>query len=89
MQILTQLLALQGNADVRQPFRYSHMGSLAYVGGDQAVADLSKSKVATFDLFNVMTGKGAFLLWRSFYFSEQCRYCRTCAQLQHVVSLAT
>ena len=62
------------------------MGSLAYVGGDQAVADLSKSKVSTFDLFNVMTGKGAFLLWRSFYFSEQCRYCRTCAQLQHVVS---
>jgi hypothetical protein len=79
VQLLTQLLALQGNADLRQPFRYSHMGSLAYVGGDQAVADLSKSKVSTFDLFNVMTGKGAFLLWRSFYFSEQCRYCRTCA----------
>ena len=51
------------------------MGSLAYVGGDQAVADLSKSKLE-FDLFNVMTGKGAFLLWRSFYFSEQCRCCR-------------
>ncbi|KAI0777440.1 FAD/NAD-P-binding domain-containing protein [Trametes elegans] len=39
-----------------RPFRYSHQGSLAYIGSDRAIMDLS--------IFN-----GNFLFWRSAYLS--------------------
>jgi len=52
-------------------FRYQHMGSLAYVGGDSAVLDFSGSK-PLFDIFKLqpLSGRGAAYLWKSFYFTE-------------------
>ena len=52
-------------------FRYRHMGSLAYVGGDEAVLDFTGSR-PILDLFNLkpMSGRGAAYLWKSFYFTE-------------------
>eukprot|EP00698_Gefionella_okellyi_P008387 TRINITY_DN2080_c0_g1_i2.p1 TRINITY_DN2080_c0_g1~~TRINITY_DN2080_c0_g1_i2.p1 ORF type:complete len:440 (-),score=83.05 TRINITY_DN2080_c0_g1_i2:23-1342(-) len=44
-------------------FHYKHLGSLAYVGGEKAVADLTGHVV--------LGGWGAWWLWRSFYWSEQ------------------
>ena len=54
-----------------ESFRYKHMGSLAYVGGDSAVLDFTGSK-PFLDLFNLkpLSGRGAAYLWRSFYFTE-------------------
>lgn len=54
-----------------QPFRYRHMGSLAYVGGDSAVLDFTGTK-PILDLFNLkpLSGRGAAYLWKSFYFTE-------------------
>jgi len=54
-----------------QPFRYKHMGSLAYVGSDEAVLDFTGSK----PLFNILnlqpiSGRNAAYLWKSFYFTE-------------------
>jgi len=52
-------------------FRYQHMGSLAYVGGDSAVLDFTGSK-PLLDIFNIkpLSGRGAAYLWKSFYFTE-------------------
>ena len=70
-------LGLVGAAALERPFGYVHMGSLAYVGGEAAAADLTGSKNLVASLLkalnvDVMTGRGALLLWRSFYLSEQC-----------------
>ncbi|EMR09859.1 hypothetical protein PNEG_02040 [Pneumocystis murina B123] len=43
-------------------FQYSHRGTLAYIGNDKAIADLSFSK-GNFSIF----GMTAFLFWRSVY----------------------
>lgn len=53
------------------PFRYNHMGSLAYVGGDSAVFDFTGTR-PILDLFNLkpLSGRGAAYLWKSFYFTE-------------------
>jgi len=70
-------LGFVGVADLERPFAYVHMGSLAYVGGEAAAADLTGSNnliaglLKTLNL-DVMTGQGTLLLWRSFYLSEQC-----------------
>lgn len=52
-------------------FRYQHMGSLAYVGGDAAVMDFTGTR-PILDLFNLkpLSGRGAAYLWKSFYFTE-------------------
>ncbi|KZP21177.1 nucleotide-binding domain-containing protein [Athelia psychrophila] len=47
---------------VYRPFRYSHMGSLAYIG-NAAVFDMGK--------FSFMGGLAAMYAWRSIYWSEQ------------------
>ncbi|CAF5051005.1 unnamed protein product, partial [Rotaria magnacalcarata] len=54
-----------------KPFRYKHMGSLAYVGGDSAVVDFTGSR-PILDIFNLkpLSGRGAAYLWKSFYFTE-------------------
>ncbi len=54
-----------------QPFRYKHMGTLAYVGGDEAVLDFTGT-APILDLFNLkpMSGRGAAYLWKSFYLTE-------------------
>ena len=54
-----------------QPFRYQHMGSLAYVGGDAAVLDFTGSKpLLNFFKLQPLSGRGAAYLWKSFYFTE-------------------
>lgn len=56
-----------------KPFHYNHMGSLAYIGGDQAAADMRGSwTTSILDQLglSVASGKGVYLLWRSFYLSE-------------------
>lgn len=45
------------------PFQYKHLGSLAYIGGSDAVLDMGKGMV--------YGGIGSEYLWRSVYFSEQ------------------
>ncbi|KAG0258633.1 hypothetical protein BG011_003159 [Mortierella polycephala] len=45
------------------PFKYTHKGSLAYIGGSDAVLDMGKGLV--------YGGIGSEYLWRSVYFSEQ------------------
>ncbi|KAF9358764.1 hypothetical protein BGX26_000976 [Mortierella sp. AD094] len=45
------------------PFQYTHLGSLAYIGGNDAVLDLGKGMV--------YSGIGSEYLWRSVYFTEQ------------------
>lgn len=45
------------------PFKYTHLGSLAYIGGSDAVLDMGKGLV--------YGGIGSEYLWRSVYFSEQ------------------
>ena len=47
---------------VAQPFRYRHLGSLAYIG-NAAVFDLGR--------FSFMGGLAAMYAWRSVYWSEQ------------------
>ena len=47
---------------VAQPFRYRHLGSLAYIG-NAAVFDLGA--------FSFMGGLAAMYAWRSVYWSEQ------------------
>jgi len=54
-----------------EPFRYRHLGSLAYVGGDKAVIDFSGTGVLQkFFGLEPINGRGAFYLWRSFYLTE-------------------
>jgi len=55
-----------------EPFKYNHMGSLAYIGGDHATADMNGAMSNVLEKLglSVATGKGVFLLWRSFYLSE-------------------
>ncbi|KAI0696619.1 NADH dehydrogenase [Cytidiella melzeri] len=49
-----------------RPFRYSHQGSLAYIGSDRAIADLP-----FFSGGNLATGGVAtYLFWRSAYLSK-------------------
>lgn len=43
----------------------SHLGSLAYIGSDKAVADFSEVGKVT------LGGFGAWWLWRSVYWSKQ------------------
>ncbi|CAF1105552.1 unnamed protein product [Adineta ricciae] len=54
-----------------KPFRYKHMGSLAYVGSDSAVLDFTGTR-PILDLFNLqpLSGRSAAYLWKSFYFTE-------------------
>jgi NADH dehydrogenase FAD-containing subunit len=54
-----------------KPFHYTHMGSLAYVGGDEAVLDFTGTK-PLLDVFNIqpISGRSAAYLWKSFYFTE-------------------
>ncbi|KAJ1488323.1 hypothetical protein T484DRAFT_2019586 [Baffinella frigidus] len=66
-----------GSADEIKPFQYNHLGSLAYIGGDNAAADLRgvgtgivASVIDSLGL-SVLSGKGTYILWRSFYLSEQ------------------
>jgi NADH dehydrogenase len=72
--LLNQLANIPSN-DIEQqnlkPFRYQHMGSLAYVGGDSAVLDFTGSK-PLLDVVNLkpLSGRSAAYLWRSFYFTE-------------------
>ncbi|KAI1317139.1 hypothetical protein EDD11_008930 [Mortierella claussenii] len=47
-------------------FSYKHLGSLAYIGGNDAVLDLGKGVV--------YGGIGSEYLWRSVYFSEQVSF---------------
>ncbi|EKM53103.1 uncharacterized protein PHACADRAFT_210820 [Phanerochaete carnosa HHB-10118-sp] len=49
-----------------RPFKYSHQGSLAYIGSDKAIADLpffSSGNLAT-------AGVATYLFWRSAYLSK-------------------
>lgn len=59
------------HADTPKPFRYKHMGSLAYIGGDSAVLDFTGSK-PFLNLVNLkpLSGRSASYLWKSFYFTE-------------------
>lgn len=68
---LLNQLSRNPQATKLQPFRYKHMGSLAYVGGDAAVLDFSGTK-PILDLFDLkpLSGRGAAYLWKSFYFTE-------------------
>ncbi|CAF3476045.1 unnamed protein product [Rotaria sordida] len=72
--LLNQLTDTQLNHFEQQnlkPFRYKHMGSLAYVGGDEAVVDFTGSK-PLLDIFKLkpMSGRSAAYLWKSFYLTE-------------------
>lgn len=73
---LKSLKGLLSGAEIK-PFQYRHLGSLAYIGGDAAAADLRgvgsgalASVIDTLGL-SVLSGKGTYVLWRSFYLSEQ------------------
>lgn len=52
-------------AEKYKPFHYTHAGTLAYVGGDKAVADLpfSSSQLS-------FSGVAAYITWRAVYFSK-------------------
>ena len=52
----------EGDEAVAAPFRYYHLGSLAYIG-NAAVFDLGR--------FSFMGGLAAMYAWRSVYWSEQ------------------
>ncbi|KAF8940083.1 hypothetical protein BGZ58_007770 [Dissophora ornata] len=65
-QRINTLHEIESNADAvakLPPFDYKHLGSLAYIGGNDAVLDLGKGMV--------YGGIGSEYLWRSIYFSEQ------------------
>jgi len=68
---VTDLKATDLEEKKLKPFRYKHMGALAYVGGDEAVLDFTGSK-PILDLFSLkpLSGRGAAYLWKSFYFTE-------------------
>jgi NADH:ubiquinone reductase (non-electrogenic) len=72
INFLRKILFQRGDATA--PFAYHHLGSLAYIGGDSAAIDMKDTFLQqildTFGL-DVMSGQGPFLLWRSFYLSEQ------------------
>lgn len=55
-----------------EPFRYQHLGSLAYIGGEAAVADFTGTTALFLKLFELtpMGGRGTFWLWRSYYLTE-------------------
>lgn len=55
--------------DSLEPFSYQHFGSLAYVGDDSAVADMTGSK-SIMEYLLPQKGRKTFWLWRSFYLSE-------------------
>ena len=55
-------VALAGDELVAGPFRYRHLGSLAYIG-NAAVFDLGR--------YSFMGGLAAMYAWRSVYWSEQ------------------
>ncbi|CAM4816475.1 unnamed protein product [Rotaria magnacalcarata] len=72
--LLNQLKDTQSNNYEQKnlkSFRYKHMGSLAYVGGDEAVVDFTGSK-PILDMFNLkpLSGRSAAYLWKSFYLTE-------------------
>jgi NADH:ubiquinone reductase (non-electrogenic) len=54
----------QRKVKIVQPFQYSHQGSLAYIGADKAVADIS-----WFDGNFATGGALTYLFWRSAYLS--------------------
>lgn len=45
-----------------KPFAYNHMGSFAYIGGNDAVVDTKQF---------ALSGFGAWFMWRSAYLSKQ------------------
>jgi NADH dehydrogenase len=72
--LLNQVTNLQSSDYEKQnfkPFRYKHMGTLAYVGGDAAVLDFTDSK-PLLDIFTLkpLSGRSAVYLYKSFYFTE-------------------
>ena len=71
---LNQLPNLVDSANPQESvkqFRYQHMGSLAYVGGDAAVLDFTGSRpILDFFSLKPLSGRGAAYLWKSFYFTE-------------------
>lgn len=68
---VTDIHSADYNQQNLQAFRYKHMGSLAYVGDDEAVLDFTGSK-PILDRFNLkpMSGRSAAYLWKSFYLTE-------------------
>lgn len=48
------------------PFTYHHLGSLAYIGSQEAIADFKKKDQGGFTFSGFLT----FFLWRSVYFSR-------------------
>ncbi|KAI9152672.1 hypothetical protein H9P43_009468 [Blastocladiella emersonii ATCC 22665] len=60
---LSALRRVGSEAAARQLFRYRHLGSLAYVGGEEGVADFGAGMATG--------GAAAAWLWRGAYFSEQ------------------
>ena len=53
------VVELEGDAD--RPFRYHHLGNLAYIGGEHAAIDLGGGRN--------LSGFAAYWLWKSVYFS--------------------
>ncbi|KAL0476820.1 NADH:quinone reductase [Acrasis kona] len=63
-----RLNALSENKDAAYPpFKYRHLGSFAYIGADEAVAELTNPWIEKY----VLQGYGAWWLWRSVYLSKQ------------------
>jgi NADH dehydrogenase len=64
-KILSQLPSGGRFASTRSTsFAYKHLGSLAYIGNSDAVADFGQG-------ITVRGGWGTMYLWRSIYWSEQ------------------
>jgi len=53
----------KGEVEVDAGFRYKHLGSFAYIGSENAVAEFAEGVV--------LEGFGAWWLWRSVYLSKQ------------------
>jgi NADH dehydrogenase FAD-containing subunit len=57
--------------NVAKPFSYQHLGSMAYIGGDEAILDFSSGgKLLSALNLAPSAGWGTYWLWRSVYFSE-------------------
>ncbi|CAF1214516.1 unnamed protein product [Adineta steineri] len=72
--LLNQTTNLQFNDHEQhnlQPFRYKHMGSLTYVGGNAAAIDFTDSK-SVLNMFKLksLSGRSVAYLWKSYYFTE-------------------
>jgi len=61
-QLFNHHLAKENSLDNAKPFKYNHMGSFAYVGGNVAVLDLESIKLGGFV---------AWIMWRGAYLNQQ------------------